>query len=387
MPEQNSADRNLPASPKKLKKARSQGQVSRSRDLGHFVALVSAAALLFTLSPVLADWLKQLVMQSLSFDRGAIQSTDFMGAQLQRMTVRLLYVLVPIFGVMTATGIASNVAVGGWNWTLEPLIPKFGKLNPMVGLPAIFSTSKLVNAFKGCALAIVLGTIGALYLKAHVSEFAAALAMPLEAGIAYSARAMVGGMVLLLLVLAACALIDVPLQRFQYAQSLKMSHAELKQEQKESEGSKEVKGKMRARMRQMAKRRMMAAVPTADLVVMNPTHYAVALKYDDKVMGAPRVVAKGLDLLAMSIRDLAEQSHVPVLQSPALARALYAHAELDREIPAALFAAVAQVLAYVYQLRAALAGHGAMPQAVPELEVPPELDPHVRPVPDMEVFD
>jgi flagellar biosynthetic protein FlhB len=128
-------------------------------------------------------------------------------------------------------------------------------------------------------------------------------------------------------------------------------------------------------------------VPKADLVVMNPTHYAVALQYDELKMGAPRVVAKGADLLAMKIRDLAKDSKVPVLQAPVLARALYAHAELDREIPAALFGAVAQVLAYVYQLRAALAGQQAMPKDLPELNVPADLDPHNKPVPEMEIFD
>jgi flagellar biosynthetic protein FlhB len=155
-----------------------------------------------------------------------------------------------------------------------------------------------------------------------------------------------------------------------------MSAAELKQEQRELEGNVEVKAKVRARMREMTKRRMLAAVPKADLVVMNPTHYAVALRYDDTTMAAPRVVAKGADFLAMKIRDVAKESKVPVLQAPVLARALYAHAELDREIPAALFAAVAQVLAYVYQLRAALAGRGAMPGDLPMLQVPSELDPH-----------
>jgi flagellar biosynthetic protein FlhB len=163
----------------------------------------------------------------------------------------------------------------------------------------------------------------------------------------------------LLLALAGFAMVDVPLQRYQHAQRLKMSHQELKQEHKEQEGSPQIKQKIKARMREMTKRRMLAAVPKADLVVMNPTHYAVALQYDDKKMGAPRVVAKGADLLAMKIRDLAKDSKVPVLQAPALARALFAHAELDREIPAALFAAVAQVLAYVYQLKAALTGQVA----------------------------
>jgi flagellar biosynthetic protein FlhB len=198
---------------------------------------------------------------------------------------------------------------------------------------------------------------------------------------------MLGGVGLLLIALGAFAAVDVPLQRYQLAQRLKMSHQEQKQEHKELEGNQEIKAKVKARMREMTRRRMLAAVPKADLVVMNPTHYAVALKYDEQRMGAPRVVAKGADLLAMKIRDLAKDSAVPVLQAPMLARALYAHAELDREIPAALFGAVAQVLAYVYQLRAALSGRVAMPNALPELNVPAELDPHHKPVPDMETLD
>jgi flagellar biosynthetic protein FlhB len=266
-------------------------------------------------------------------------------------------------------------------------MPKFGKLNPLTGLAGIVSKDKLIDALKGSALALILGAIGALFLKSHVEEFAGVMAMPLPAAIRSLSASLFGGLALLLLALATFAMIDVPLQRFQHAQRLKMSHQEIKQEHKEVEGNQEIKAKLRARMREMTKRRMLAAVPKADLVVMNPTHYAVALKYDDKKMGAPRVVAKGADLLAMKIRDLAKDSKVPVLQAPVLARALYAHAELDREIPAALFAAVAQVLAYVYQLRAALAGQVAMPAAMPELNVPAELDPHHTPVPDMEVYE
>ena len=221
--------------------------------------------------------------------------------------------------------------------------------------------------------------ISAFYLRSHVDAFAGVLAMPLPAAISAAAQVLLGGLGLLLLALAAFAMVDVPLQRHLHAQRLKMSHQELKQENKELEGNAEVKSKVRARMREMTKRRMMAAVPKADLVVMNPTHYAVALKYDEGSMTAPRVVAKGADLLALKIRDTAEGAKVPVLQSPVLARALYAHAELDREIPAALFAAVAQVLAYVYQLRASLRHGGASPGELPAIDVPVELDPHHRP--------
>ena len=181
-----------------------------------------------------------------------------------------------------------------------------------------------------------------------------------------------------MIALGVFAAIDVPLQRKLMLDRLKMSHQEVKQEHKEVEGNVEVKAKVRARMREIFKRRMLAAVPQADLVVMNPTHYAVALKYDDATMAAPRVVAKGADLLALRIRDIARDAKVPVLQAPPLARALYAHAEIDREIPAALFSAVAQVLAHVYQLRAAMAGRAAMPGDLPALQVPPDLDPHVK---------
>jgi flagellar biosynthesis protein FlhB len=387
MSEQNAQDRNLPASQRKLDKAREQGQVARSRDLGHFIAIAVCGAMLVTLAPQAAGWLKQALMQGLTFDRSTVQNPAAMGEHLTAAVIRLIAIVLPFGVVMMVAAIAGSLAISGWNWTLQPLMPNFGKLNPVTGLPGIVSKDKLIDALKGSALAFVLGAIGALYLKAHFDEFTGLLAMPLPAAIEHGAGAMVGGVGLLLLALAAVALIDVPLQRFQLGQRLKMSHQEMKQEHKELEGNQEIKAKVRARMREMTQRRMMAAVPTADLVVMNPTHYAVALKYDDAKMGAPRVVAKGADLLAMAIRDLATGSKVPVLQAPVLARALYAHAEIDREIPAALFGAVAQVLAYVYQLRAALAGQVEMPSGLPELEVPAELDPHQKPVAGMEGVD
>ena len=376
MAESNAQDRNLPASQRKLNKAREDGQVARSRDLGHFAAVAGGGALLVATAPLLSGWLKQSLMLGLQFDVAALQRPGFMGERLQELTIAMLWVVLPMGAVMMAAAIAGSVAISGWNWTLKPLVPNFGKLNPLTGLPRLLSKDQLIDTLKASGLALILGAIGALYLKAHVADFGGVLAMPLPAAIAQASQTMLGGLVLLVLALAAFAMIDVPLQRYQHGQRLKMSHQEQKQEHRELEGNVEIKAKLRARMREMSQRRMMAAVPKADLVVMNPTHYAVALKYEDGSMSAPRVVAKGADLLALAIRDLAKGSDVPVLQAPMLARALYAHAELDREIPAALFAAVAQVLAYVYQLRAALRGHAPMPGDLPELNVPAELDPH-----------
>jgi len=221
----------------------------------------------------------------------------------------------------------------------------------------------------------VLGGIGALYLQTQLPAFVATLSLPLPAALAQAGATLQGGLWLLLLALAVFALVDVPLQRKWLQDRLKMSHQEAKEEFKQLEGNLEIKAKIKTLMRERARRRMLAAVPGADLVVMNPTHYAVALKYDEATMAAPRVLAKGADLMALRIRDIAREARVPVLEAPPLARALYAHAEIDREVPAALFAAVAQVLAYVYQLRAAMAGRGAVPGALAALPVPAELDP------------
>jgi flagellar biosynthesis protein FlhB len=180
----------------------------------------------------------------------------------------------------------------------------------------------------------------------------------------------------LLLITVLVAAIDVPLARYQYQQRLKMSHQEIKQEHKESEGSPQMKGKRRAMQREMAQKNSVAAVPKADMVLTNPTHYSVAIQYNESSMMAPRVIAKGADLVAFRIREVAKEHHVPVLQSPMLARALYAHTEIDQEIPSGLYTAVAQVLAYVYQMRAALKGQGVMPTVQPNPDVPVELDPH-----------
>jgi flagellar biosynthetic protein FlhB len=374
-----SSNRTLPATPKKLGKAREQGQIVRSKEFGHLVTIGMAGTLLVTMGPAMTDWMQQTVVQGLRFDREMMQNTGMMNERLAEMTVRMLWIVIPFCCVMAATGIAASVAIGGWNFTLTPLIPNFARFNPITGLIGLMSKAKLIDAMKGSLLAVILGTIGGAYLKSHFAEFASVLGMPLPAALQQASSSTLGGLWLLLMAVCLFALIDVPLQRYNFAQQMKMSHSDVKQEQKEANGSPEVKNKIRAKMREATKRRMMAAVPSADLVVMNPTHYAVALKYDDARMGAPRVVAKGADLLAMAIRDLAKDNKVPVLQAPALARALFAHTELDHEIPAALFAAVAQVLAYVYQLRAAISGRAAMPMAFPELNVPPELDPHNKP--------
>jgi flagellar biosynthesis protein FlhB len=368
-------DRHLPASQRKIEKAREDGQVARSRDLGHFAAIAGGGALLVVLAPVFTGWLRELITRGLTFNNASLAGTAPMVEHLGEATLRMMVLVLPLGLALAAVALLAGVLCGGWNWTLKPIAPKFDKFNPLTGLGRVFSKQQLGETLKACALALALGTTGALWLRSHATEFAQTLALPLPAAIAQSASTLQAGLLLLVIALAGFALVDVPLQRKRLLDQLKMSHQEMKEEFRQLEGNMEVKNKVRAKMREMASRRMLAAVPKADIVVMNPTHYAVALKYDDASMAAPRVVAKGADLLALKIRDIAKEAKVPVLQAPPLARALYAHAEIDREVPQALFAAVAQVLAWVYQLRAAMAGQGAMPQEIASLPVPDELDP------------
>ena len=368
-------DRKLPASARKIAKARADGQVARSRDLGHFGAISAGVALVVAMAPELSDWLTRTMALGLRFDAASLRDPQAMANQLLAMSLQMMAVLLPLFGCMLAVALASGTLCGGWNFTLKPLTPNFSKIDPLSGLLRLVSGHQLGETLKASLLAVLLGALGAWYLHQRWLQHAELLSMPLPAALADAGVLLRDGLLGVCSLLAVFALVDVPLKRQLLKNRLRMSSEELKREFKENEGNGEMKNRMKRRMREMANRRMFAAVPLADLVVMNPTHYAVALKYDEASMTAPRVVAKGADLIAFRIRDLARESKVPVLESPPLARALYAHAELDQEIPARLFAAVAQVLAWVYQLRDALAAGRVSPADAPVPEVPADLDP------------
>ena len=371
----NAQDRQLPATQRKLDKARKEGQVARSRDLGHFAAIAAVLGLLAALAPTLSGWLTHLLADGLRFDAAVVGEPRTMFDRLAALGWQAMFVLLPLFATMAGVAIAAGVLAGGWNFTLKALAPDFGKFNPLKGLGKLFSGQQLVNTLKSCLLALLLGSVAALILSQQWQHHAELLSMPLPAALAAGGNLLLAGLLPICGLLAAFALVDVPLQRLQLAKRLRMSAEEVKKEHKEAEGNAETKGRMRARMRELANRRMFAQVPLADLVVMNPSHYAVALKYEEGRMSAPRVVAKGADLVAMRIRDLARESNVPVLQAPPLARALYAHTEIDQEIPARLFSAVAQVLAWVYQLRDAMATGRPVQGDAPVPEVPADLDP------------
>lgn len=378
--EQGSQDRNLPASERKLKKARDDGQVSRSQDLSHLAVLGTGALAVLSLSPILFEQLKVALAQQLRFDAETVRGTGVMMQRLGDVSIVGTAGCVAFAAIIGVAAVIAAVGSGGWVASLKPLMPDFSRLNPLTGFTNLFSKKRLLDTAKMVLMTTILFAIAVVFLRSGMQEMAAMLLQPSPAAIQHMTQWMTSGLGLMLLVILLAAMVDVPLQSFLHKDQMKMSHQEVKEEGKESDGNPELKGKMRQRQRELSQKSSVGAVPKADFVVMNPTHFAVAIRYDEATMGAPRVISKGADLLAMRIRDVAKQHSIPVLQSPMLARALYANAELDQDIPHALYTAVAQVLAYVYRLRAAMRGDGVMPTEVPQPFVPPELDPYSKTV-------
>lgn len=287
-------------------------------------------------------------------------------------TLHAFLACAPILGLTLVAALAAPLAIGGWNLSLEALAPDFTKLNPASGLQRMFSPRGAVELAKAFAKFLFIATIAACLLWKNAGELMGLGAEPVNLALGHAARLTGHAFLVLAGTMGVIAAVDVPWQLWQHNQKLKMTREEIKEEAKESDGSPEMKGRIRKAQHELARRRMMQEVPQADVVVTNPTHFAVALRYDEKRMRAPIVVAKGADIIAARIREVANEHHVPVFEAPPLARALHRHVEIGAEIPSALYVAVAQVLTYVYQLKNARRYGAAMPQ-------PPAIDPGLDP--------
>jgi len=371
-----SQEKHLPATARRLDRARVQGQVGRSRDLGHFLVLALGAASLWLLLPFLLEWLARGLRQALVFDAAVLHAPQVMLEQL-RVLVLPGILACAVFATVTAVGVLSGaLGAGGWIFSVTPLTPQWTRLNPLRGLANLFSRQQLANVSKMLLLVLAIVWVAYHSFRGGLQQLPLLAWQPESLSLRHAGGWVTSGLGLLLLVLLFFALVDVPLQGWLFRSRLKMSHEEVKREHKDSDGDPRIKSKMRHKQREMLERMSVSAVPRADFVVMNPSHYAVALRYDESCMRAPQVVSKGVDVLALRIRELARQHSVPVLHAPALARALYAHADVEQPVPPQLYAAVAQVLAYVWRLKAASPGGGLPFEAPPEPQVPPELDPH-----------
>lgn len=364
------------ASPKRLEKAREDGDIPRSRELAACAVLFTSGMAIMMLGRPMGEALQNVLRQGLRFDQAMAFEPELLIVHLLKVLEQIAWAFLPLAVIMVASAIAAPVLVGGWVMTQKSLVPNFGKLNPIKGLGNLFSKNSLVELVKSVAKTVLVASVGYTIVRKDLQPMLGLSNMPLESGIHAINDYMMTGFLTIASALVLIAVIDVPYQLYQYAQKHKMTKQELKDEAKESEGSPEVKGRIRQQQREMARRRMMSNIPTADVVITNPTHYAVAVRYKEGENGAPIVVAKGADTIAQKIKEIAAEHEVMVLESPKLARALYAHTELEREIPQTLYAAVAEILAYVFQLRV-FRQHGGVRPAMPDnVPVPDALDPH-----------
>ncbi len=368
-------ERNLAPTAKRLVDARKEGQVARSRDLAHLLVLGVGAALMIALAAPLTSAGLKLVSTGLTFDARAAADPSRLTTRLSELAAGGLLALAPVLGGMVLAAVAAPLTVGGWLFAPQQAAPKFNRLNPLSGFKRMFSLRALIELLKVMLLAGLLGAVGFAYIVSHVDELAGLAHETLPVSLSHFGSMLAMALGLLVAVLAVSAAIDVPFQLFEHHKKLKMTLEEVRRESKETEGDPHLKARIRRMQLEAARKRMMAAVPTADVVVTNPTHYAVALKYADGRSRAPVVVAKGTDGVAERIRELARSHGIPRLEAPPLARALHRHVELGDEIPAALYAAVAQVLAYVFQLKRFGEGRAPRPVEPTEIEVPAGMDP------------
>jgi flagellar biosynthetic protein FlhB len=353
MADQDDLERTESPSQKRLDDARRRGQVARSRDLSAAATTLTGGVGLYFLGDALGGQLLQLLRSELTFTRIDATVPGRMAEVLGSSSWQALQALAPLLGLLLVAAVLAPLLIGGWTFSTEALTLKWERLDPVAGMGRVFSARGTIEVLKSLARFAVVALVAVLLLRNQFREFAALGAESTPTGIVHSLRLVGEAFIVLGGALGFIALIDVPIALWQHHRSLRMSRQELRDEARESDGNPEVRGRIRRLQQELAKRRMMADVPKAHVIVTNPTHYAVALRYDDDRMRAPVVVAKGSDLIALQIRKVGEAHAIPVIEAPPLARALHASCELGGEIPARLYAAVAQLLTYVYQLHAA----------------------------------
>lgn len=371
MAEDSDLEKTEAATGRRIQRAREEGQVVRSRELSVFVELMTAVGVMMLMGDHLLAALSRLMREGFTLDRASVFDPRLMLARLHAQALDVLLAFAPLLGLLLLAGIVTPFLLSGWNFTLKPLTPNFSRLDPLTGIRRVFSANGLVELVKALAKSLVIGGVAAWVIWQSLDSFFALPGEPLGRALQHLGGLVAGTGLIIVGAFVLVVIVDVPFQLWQYARNLRMTKEEVRQEVKESEGDPQIKSRIRAMQREAARRRMMAEVPKAQVVVTNPTHFAVALRYEEGRMAAPVVVAKGAQLLAARIVELAREHRVPVLQAPPLARALYRHAEVGDEIPQRLYTAVAQVLAYVYQLRQAQ----TPPEPPHDLPVPPDMDP------------
>ncbi|WP_417777259.1 flagellar biosynthesis protein FlhB [Stutzerimonas xanthomarina] len=367
------ADKSEEPTEKRIRESREKGQLARSRELNTVAVTLGGIGGLLASGGSLAGSLMAVMQGSFELSRETLLDEGAMVRLLMSSGMIVLEAIMPLLIVLLVVSIIGPISLGGWLFSGKAMAPKFSRMNPGPGLKRMFSTKALVELLKALGKFLVVLLVALAVLGAYQDDLLSIAKQPLDLAIMHSVEVVGWCALWMACGLILIAAVDVPFQLWDNKQKLMMTKQEVRDEYKDSEGKPEVKSRIRQLQRDAAQRRMMQAVPEADVVITNPTHFAVALKYDGSKGGAPMLVAKGGDFVALKIREIANEHHVTVLESPALARAVYYSTELDREIPAGLYLAVAQVLAYVYQVRQYRSGKGKRPDPLSSLPIPPDL--------------
>lgn len=367
------ADKTEDPTEKRKKDSREKGEIARSKELNTLAIMLAGSAGLLIFGGALAQDLMELMRYNFSLSREVLLNPDSMGAFLLHSGKIALLAVQPVLITLLIAALVGPISLGGWLFAAGSLAPKFSRMNPAAGIKRMFSAKALVELLKALAKFFIILIVALLVLKSDIDDLLRIAHEPLELAVIHSLQVVGWSALWMACGLILIAAVDVPVQLWESHQKLLMTKQEVRDEHKDQEGRPEVKQRIRQVQREMSQRRMMAAIPDADVIITNPTHYAVALKYDPEKGGAPMLLAKGSDFLALKIREIGDKHNILLLESPALARSIYYSTELEQEIPAGLYLAVAQVLAYVYQIRQHQAGKGKRPDPLKDLPIPADL--------------
>lgn len=367
------ADKTEDPTDKRKKDSREKGEIARSKELNTLAVMVAGCGALLAFGGALAETLMELMRLNFTLSREVLVDERSMGIFLLMSGKLAILATQPVLLTMLVAALVGPVSLGGWLFAAGSMAPKFSRMNPMAGIKRMFSTHALTELLKALAKFLIILIVALVVLNNDRADLLAIAHEPLESAIIHSVQLVGWSALWMSCGLALIAAVDVPFQLWSSKQKLMMTKQEVRDEHKDAEGRPEVKQRIRQLQREMSQRRMMSAIPQADVIITNPTHYAVALKYDPEQGSAPVLLAKGSDFVALKIREIGNEHQIQVLESPALARSIFYSTELEQQIPAGLYMAVAQVLAYVYQIRQFRAGRGKRPDPLKDLPIPPDL--------------
>jgi flagellar biosynthetic protein FlhB len=375
MAEDSDLEKTEQPSQRRLDQAKENGQVARSHELSTFAILLAGGASLWFMGGSLTAHMVKMLHDGMTVSRDIAFDPELLIPHLYDLSLEMLITFAPVLLTLFLAAFLSPLLLNGWLFSTDALMPKFSRMNPISGIARMFSSTALVELGKALGKATVVGGVAAWVVWHHRDDVLQLASLSITTAIPEMGRLVGGSFLAVVAAMLLIVAVDVPFQLWSHNKKLMMTKEEVRKESRETEGDPMVKGRIRNMQREASRRRMMAAIPTADVVVTNPTHFSVALKYSDKGMRAPTVVAKGSGLIAQRIREIATENNVPILEAPPLARALHKHTEIGESIPEALYTAVAEVLAYVYQLKRYQTEGGTRPAQPDNLPVPTELDP------------